>query len=78
MFALVVACAVGILLGAGFMTLLYERNVIGVQRRASNVRRISQLDVFELPEKLRASIPPQRRSPSPVPEEFDPKKRPPL
>ena len=57
----------GLLVGAGITSVLYERNTIGALKRSNNVKRISQLDVFELPEKLRESIPPEKRSPSPLP-----------
>jgi hypothetical protein len=67
---IVVALIFGVMLGAGVTSVLYERNTIGVQRRQSNTSRISQLDVFELPEKMRSSIPPSgRRSESRLPKE---------
>ena len=50
---------VGCLFGGAIVSVLYERNIIGAARRSAKLRRISQLDVFELPEQLRRSIPPK-------------------
>jgi uncharacterized membrane protein YciS (DUF1049 family) len=63
----IVIFVVGMLLGAAITSVLYERNMIKVNRRAENVRRISQLDVFELPESLKSVPPPARKSPPPLP-----------
>jgi hypothetical protein len=59
MLSLLVAGAFGFLLGAAITSILYERNLIGMYRRSSNVNRISQLDIFEIPEKMRSSRPPK-------------------
>lgn len=49
---LAAAFVLGALAGAGVMSVLYERNTIGSLRRSVHTRRISQLDVFELPKEM--------------------------
>jgi hypothetical protein len=47
----------GALVGAGVTSILYERNLLRVNKREGSTFRISQLDVFELPPSMRPPAP---------------------